>query len=94
MQKAFDRLETILDAELQKLSAEVIPVVDFCNIITNGGKFDNDTIDRIRKHGVVIIKNVIGKDEALKMHDDTVEYLEKTGQDPHAEGYEWILLVF
>ena len=94
LKDAYARLETILDAELPKISAEVIPVVDFSKITKNDGKFDNETIDKIRNHGIVIIKNVIGKDEALKMHDDIVEYLEKTGQDPHDEGHKWIFKHF
>ena len=88
LKKAFVRLETVLDAELPKLSAEIIPVVNFSNITKNNGKFDNETVEKIRKHGIVIIKNVIEKVEALKLHDDLVEYMTKNGQDPQAEGHK------
>ena len=90
LKEAFARLEKVLDAELPKLSAEVIPVVNFSDITENNNKFDNATVEKIRKHGIVIIKNVIEKDEAQKLHDDLVEYMTKNGQDPQAEGHKWI----
>jgi len=88
LKEAFDRLENVLDKELANLSTEVIPVVEFDEIAKNDNKFDAKIIETIKKRGVVVIRNVIEKDEAKNLHDDLVDYMTKNGDDPFNDPFE------
>ena len=83
---AFERLERSLDEELPKLSADVIPDIDFGELLSNKGKFDEDFSQKIRKHGVVIIRNVFDREYAEKLYKGLSEYMRTNGEDPTAFG--------
>ena len=83
---AFERLERSLDEELPKLSADVIPDIDFGELLSNKGKFDEEVSQKIRKHGVVIIRNVFDREYAEKLYKGLSEYMRTNGEDPAAFG--------
>ena len=83
---AFERLERSLDEELPKLSADVIPDIDFGELLSNNGKFDEEFSQKIRKHGVVIIRNVFDREYTEKLYKGLSEYMRTNGEDPTAFG--------
>ena len=83
---AFERLERSLDEELPKLSADVIPDIDYGELLSNEGKFDDKFSQKIRKHGVVIIRNVFDREYAEKLYKGLSEYMRTNGEDPAAFG--------
>jgi len=89
LRDAFDRLEKVLDSELAKLKTETIPVFDFGDFSKNDNKFDDETITKIKKHGVVVIRNVIEKNEAENLLDDLEKYMEENGEAPKDKNKTW-----
>ena len=89
LRDAFDRLEKVLDSELAKLKTEIIPVFDFGDFAKNDNKFDDETITKIKKHGVVVIRNVIEKNEAENLLDDLEKYMEENGEAPKDKNKTW-----
>ena len=86
LQEAFERLEKVLDTELPKLSTEVIPVVNFEDLAENDNQFNAETVEKIKKYGVVIVRNVIEKEDAKNLLDDVEKYMNENGQDPKTTG--------
>jgi len=83
---AFERLERSLDEELPMLSADVIPDIDFGELLSNNGKFDEEFSQKIRKHGVVIIRNVFDREYTEKLYKGLSEYMRTNGEDPTVFG--------
>ena len=83
---AFERLERSLDEELPKLRADVIPDIDYGELLSNEGKFDDKFSQKIRKHGVVIIRNVFDREYAEKLYKGLSEYMRTNGEDPTVFG--------
>ena len=88
LQEAFERLEKVLDTELPKLSTEVIPVVNFEDLAENDNQFNAETVEKIKKYGVVIVRNVIEKEDAKNLLDDVENYMNENGQDPQTKGWK------
>ena len=88
LQEAFERLEKVLDTELPKLSTEVIPVVNFEDLAVNDNQFNAETVEKIKKYGVVIVRNVIEKEDAKNLLDDVEKYMNENGQDPQTKGWK------
>ena len=88
LKEAFERLEKVLDTELPKLSTEVIPVVNFEDLAENDNQFNAETVEKIKKYGVVIVRNVIEKEDAKNLLDDVEKYMNENGQDPQTKGWK------
>merc|ERR1712018_449776 len=68
------------------LSADVIPDIDFGELLSNNGKFDEEFSQKIRKHGVVIIRNVFDREYTEKLYKGLSEYMRTNGEDPTVFG--------
>ena len=88
LKEAFERLEKVLDTELPKLSTEVIPVVNFEDLAENDNQFNAETVEKIKKYGVVIVRNVIEKEDAKNLLADVEKYMNENGQDPQTKGWK------
>ena len=82
LQDSFDRLEKVLDEELPKLGPESIPQVNFQDLQDSNGKFNDDIIAKLKKSGVIIIRNVFSKDQAELWNQGLIDYFELNGLDP------------
>jgi len=63
-------------AEIEQIGPNIIPQVEFEDISKNGGKFPEEILGEIHKRGVVVIRNVIPDEEALKYKEDLLKYIE------------------
>ena len=88
LKEAFERLEKVIDTELAKLSTEVIPVVNFEDLAKNNDQFNGETVEKIKKYGVVIVRNVIEKEDAKNLLADVEKYMNENGQDPQKKGWK------
>ena len=88
LQEAFERLEKVLDTELPKLSTEVIPVVNFEDLAENDNQFNAETVEKIKKYGVVLVRNVVEKEDTKNLLDDVEKYMNENGQDPQTKGWK------
>ena len=83
LQESFDRLEKVLDEELPKISADSIPQIKFQDLIESNGEFnDPEILAKLKKSGVIIIRNVFAKEQAEQWHQQLIDYFEKNGLDP------------
>jgi len=82
LKAAFERLEKVLDTELPKLSTEAIPEVNFEDLVGNNNQFNVEAAEKIKKFGVVVVRNVIEKEETKDLLDDVEKYMKENGQDP------------
>lgn len=57
-------------------------MVNFGDFTKNDDTFDNETIAKIKKHGVVVIRNVIEQNEAENLLDDLDKYMRENGEVP------------
>ena len=89
LKSSFDCLERSLDEELAKLSAEVIPEISFQQLAKNNGVFGDDIEEAIKKHGVVIIRNVLDPDHATTLYNSLSQYLIQNGENPSQLGSTW-----
>ena len=81
-QAAFERLEKVLDEELQKLSSDIIPEVTLQDLLSNDGKFSSETAQAIKKHGVVIIRKVFEQDHVEMLYKNLSSYLTENELNP------------
>ena len=81
-QAAFERLEKVLDEELQKLSSDIIPEVTLQDLLSNDGKFSSETAQAIKKHGVVIIRKVFEQDHVETLYKNLSLYLTENELNP------------
>ena len=89
LKSSFDCLERSLDEELAKLSAEVIPEISFQQLAKNKGVFGDDIEEAIKKHGVLIIRNVLDPDHATTLYNSLSQYLIQNGENPSQLGSTW-----
>lgn len=81
----FKKVEKKLDKQLEIISergSEIIPTVSYDKIRNNGGKLPEGVADKVRKRGVLIVRNVIPKEEIEDMMTDLHKYLYKNGMYP------------
>ena len=77
LQESFDRLETVLDEELPKISADSIPQIKFQDLIESNGEFnDPEILAKLKKSGVIIIRNVFAKEQAEQWNQQLIDYFE------------------
>ena len=86
LKEAFERLEKVLDTELPKLSTEAIPEINFEDLARNDNQFNVEAAEKIKKFGVVVVRNVIKKEDAKNLLDDVEKYMKENGQDPKTTG--------
>ena len=86
LKAAFERLEKVLDTELPKLSTEAIPEVNFEDLVGNDNQFNVEAVEKIKKFGVVVVRNVIEKEDTKDLLDDVEKYMKENGQDPRTTG--------
>ena len=86
LKAAFERLEKVLDTELPKLSTEAIPEVNFEDLVGNNNQFNVEAVEKIKKFGVVVVRNVIEKEDTKDLLDDVQNYMKENGQDPKTTG--------
>ena len=89
LKSSFDRLERSLDEELAKLSSKVIPEISFHQLAKNNGIFGDDIEAAVKKHGVLIIRNVFDPDYAIRLYNDLSQYLMQNGENPSQHGSTW-----
>lgn len=78
LNSAWNRLLKQFEIEasiIKKLGSNSVPQIGFDELCKNEGKFSPDFEKEIRKRGCLIIKNVLGVDEALKYKEDVKKYI-------------------
>ena len=63
-------------------------MVNFEDLAENDNQFNAETVEKIKKYGVVIVRNVIEKEDAKNLLDDVENYMNENGQDPQTKGWE------
>ena len=63
-------------------------MVNFEDLAENDNQFNAETVEKIRKYGVVIVRNVIEKEDAKNLLDDVEKYMIENGQDPQTKGWK------
>ena len=86
LKEAFERLEKVFDTELPKLSTEAIPEINFEDLARNDYQFNVEAAEKIKKFGVVVVRNVIEKEDTKDLLDDVEKYMKENGQDPKTTG--------
>ena len=81
LQESFDRLEKVLAEELPKIGPDSIPDLNFTDLKQNGGQFSPEILTKIRKSGVVIIRDVFSKDQSKTWNDQLINYFKINGID-------------
>ena len=85
IEDVFKKVEKKLDKQLEVIKErgnELIPTVSFDKIRNNGGKLPEGIADKVRKRGVLIIKNVIPKQEVEDMMTELLKYMYKNEMYP------------
>jgi hypothetical protein len=83
---AWDRLESALDHELLVFSIRDLPECSLADLTSNNGQIAKDVADKVKKHGVIIIRNVLDKSEAGLLREELIEYMLWNGIDPSVRG--------
>ena len=60
---------------LSERGNDLIPVTTYDRIKNNGGKFPEGVADKIRKRGVVVVRDTVPADEAQQMVGDLLKYM-------------------
>lgn len=79
--KVEKKLKKQIDLLAQK-GNEVIPVISFDRIKNNGGRLPEGIVDKVKKKGVLVVRNTIPKDEIEEMMADLITYLYDNQQYP------------
>ena len=66
-------------------------MVNFEDLAENDNQFNAETVEKIKKYGVVIVRNVIEKEDAKNLLDDVQKYMNENGQDPQTKGWKRII---
>ena len=66
-------------------------MVNFEDLAENDNQFNAETVEKIKKYGVVIVRNVIEKEDAKNLLDDVEKYMNENGQDPQTKGWKRII---
>ena len=85
IEELFKKVEKKLEKQLEIIKErgnDVIPTVSYDKIRNNGGKLPDGVADKVRKRGVLIIRNVIPKEEIEDMMTDLQKYMYKNEMYP------------
>ena len=63
-------------------------MVNFEDLAENDDQFNAETVEKIKKYGVVLVRNVIEKEDAKNLLDDVEKYMNENGQDPQTKGWK------
>ena len=63
-------------------------MVNFEDLAENNDQFNGETVEKIKKYGVVIVRNVIEKEDANNLLADVEKYMNENGQDPQTKGWK------
>jgi Protein of unknown function (DUF1479) len=75
--ESWKRLIPVVEAKVREANAKgpsIFPEVEFADIVN--GKVDPDSIDRIKRAGVCIVRNAIPKEEAAELLSDVRDYIQ------------------
>jgi hypothetical protein len=75
---AWNRLLKEFEKETKQIKehgSSSVPSIEFQEVLKNGGKFPEDFATQVRKSGCVLIKNVVGVDEALGYKEEIKKYI-------------------
>lgn len=89
IEAAWERLERKLDAELKVIHEQgenLIPEVQFEEIIQNNGKIPDDIEAEVAKRGVLIVRSVLSQSEATNCLNELTDYMKLNGEDPEVIG--------
>ena len=76
----FQKVTKQLKKQLEKIKEkgdEIIPETTFQKIINNNGYLSESIIRRVRKHGILVVRNTIPPKETLNMMSDLLDYMDK-----------------
>ena len=71
------------------MSSKVIPEISFHQLAKNNGIFGDDIEAAVKKHGVLIIRNVFDPDYAIRLYNDLSQYLMQNVENPSQHGSTW-----
>ncbi len=77
LQASWERLLVALRDEVatvKKLGSNVIPQVEFRDLVSCGSK-NREFVDELRKRGVAVVRGVVPEEEALEYKRDALEYV-------------------
>ncbi|KAH8698601.1 hypothetical protein BGW36DRAFT_358130 [Talaromyces proteolyticus] len=70
--------------KLKKLESNVIPEVEFADIVGNKGRLPNDIESRLRECGTIIVRGLVSTDQALNWKQQVRDYVKL---NPQTEGF-------
>ena len=72
---------------LSERGSDVIPVTNFKRISNNGGRLPEGVADKVRKMGVLVIREVIPAKEIEDMMTDLVKYMYENRAFPQSQNH-------
>ena len=93
--KRFREIEAKVSEDIKTIESSnnkgksVIPEIMYSDIVNN--KVDNKTIESVRRHGTVVIRNVFPREKSEKWYDQLNHYIDQNGyydqDDPGLDNY-------
>ncbi|OKL56483.1 hypothetical protein UA08_08360 [Talaromyces atroroseus] len=84
---SYKRLVKVLASEADRIAKSgpsSIPVIDFADILENGGNLPNGAAEAVRDSGCVVIRNVVSEEVASKWESELKHYVR---QHPNVAGF-------
>lgn len=78
IEKIFEQVEKRLDKQMEIIrekGSDVVPVTTFDKIRLNGGKIPEAVADKVRKRGVLIVRNTIPKQDVEQLVAEVLTYM-------------------
>ena len=60
--------------------------MNFDQITSNGGQIPSDIANEVYKRGILIVRSVLSREEAVNCYRQLADYMESNGEDPKAVG--------
>ncbi|KAH7156627.1 hypothetical protein EDB81DRAFT_840696 [Dactylonectria macrodidyma] len=93
--ESYNRLIKVLKTEvdhIEKLGPALIPEIDFNLVRQNGGVLPEDFANLVRERGCVILRNVVGEDQAVSWESSLKDYTQRhpgVGGHPKQKPAAW-----
>ena len=88
-EELFKRVERRLQKQVESLrerGGDLVPVTTFDKILNNGGRFPEALAERVRRRGVVVVRDTIPEEEVEQMVGDLLKYMyDNSAFPPHGK---------
>lgn len=79
-QRLLKRLDNETLPEIEALGSTIVPEVAYSDIVANGGVLPKDVEARLKRTGVVIVKGVVSREQALEWKQQVKDYIKANPQ--------------